>query len=157
MSKIIIRHSDGLQVVNSHVHVQACLDVVPRHPLLLELLCSPAHRKRQGLVLLRNPASLDTRLLLLISLLFLVLAEHSCDRLDRLFQLDLSIVSGRQLVPCKLRLSPIPRVDFFLRPKLGLELGDVVRILFLRWVLWEGRLKVRSIHQDLPFVFDLLV
>lgn len=43
MSKIVIRHSDRLQVVDSYVHVQTCLDVVLGQPLLLEIFCSPSH------------------------------------------------------------------------------------------------------------------
>ena len=88
MSEVIVRHSHWMQIVHSDVHVQTCLDIVLRLPLLLKLLRSSAHRVGQGLVLLRHPTSLHCCLLLLVTLLLLVFTEQSCDRFDSLLRVD---------------------------------------------------------------------
>ena len=122
MSEVIVRHSHWMQIVHSDVHVQTCLDIVLRLPLLLKLLRSSAHRVGQGLVLLRHPTSLHCCLLLLVTLLLLVFTEQSCDRFDSLLRVDLAMVSGRLLALAELRLCSVSDSVVLLQRKLALIL-----------------------------------
>ena len=94
VSEVVIRHTHRMQVMHTDVHVQTCLDIVLHLPHLLELLSCPTHRIGQSLVFLRNPTSLHSCLLLLISLLLLVLAEQSGDGFDCLLGVDLAMVAS---------------------------------------------------------------
>ena len=122
MSEVIVRHSHWMQIVHSDVHVQTCLDIVLRLPLLLKLLRSSPHRVGQSLVLLRHPTSLHCCLLLLVTLLLLVFTEQSCDRFDSLLRVDLAMVSGRLLALAELRLCSVSDSVVLLQRKLALIL-----------------------------------
>ena len=83
MSEVIIGHSHGMQVVKTRVHVDAGLDVVLRHSLLLEVYSRLTMRGvRNGLVFLRKPTPLSGCLLLHIPLQLDILADTCCYGLD---------------------------------------------------------------------------
>jgi hypothetical protein len=111
-----------MKVMHPNVHVQTRLDVVLRLPQLLELLGSPTHRVRQGVVLLGQPASLDCRLLLLVAIFLLVFAEHSGDWFDGLFGVDLAVVASWLLGLFELRVSAVPDRVILLDGELGVVL-----------------------------------
>ena len=105
MSEVIIWHFHGMQVVKTRVHVDAGLDVVLRHSLLLEVYSRLTMRGvRNGLVFLGKPAPLSGCLLLHIPLQLDILADACCYGLDSLLKGGLPIIASKLLVFVELRL-----------------------------------------------------
>lgn len=122
MSEVVIRHTDWLQSVYARVHVETGLDIILWYALLFKLSSSPTHRVRQGFILLGHPATLNASFLFLVALFLSVLTKHSCNGLDSLLKLYLSVVASRDLLFDELRLSPVPGVMIVLLGVLFFEL-----------------------------------
>jgi hypothetical protein len=95
MSEIVVRNFLLVEVVDSDVDVEIGLDVVTHLAGLLEILSSTAHAVGKGFVARGHPTALHSRLLLLVALLLLVLAEESGDGLHGLLGQDLPETASR--------------------------------------------------------------
>lgn len=89
VAEVVIRDLARMKVMDSCVDVEVGLKVVADLWGILELFSSAAHAVCQGSVAGWHPTTLDSRLFLLVSLLLLVFAEESSDRLDCLLGVNL--------------------------------------------------------------------
>lgn len=76
MSEVIVWNVFGMDVLDTNVHVSACLDIICRNIRLFEIVNSPSHGIRNCLITRWNPRSLNLGNLFRITCLLFQLACH---------------------------------------------------------------------------------
>ncbi len=126
MFEISIWNTYRMKVLYSYVHVKTSLDIILWYSLFFEILSCSAKRVRQCFILLRDPTSLNSSFLFLVTFFFLIFAKQSCNRLNCLLWINLTVVACGLLRSAELRLGSIPQRSVFLSWEFALILCDII-------------------------------
>ena len=75
--EVVIADILGMDIVDTDVHVQTCLDIILWHAHRFKILCSFAQRLPEARVITgRHPTPLNISSFLLITNLFFIFADH---------------------------------------------------------------------------------
>ncbi len=163
MSEVAVRTKLWMDIMQPHIDVQICLDIVDWLAPFSELLCSFAHAVRQSFVSRRNPTSLNLCFLFLISELSFVLPHH---RRNRLYWLLWNLIEVSCLFSCLIKLWNCPAPDIkVIRPIRSIINSLIMWFFCVVGMLRQRRFEIRSIHENIsfldkfmevPFIYDFV-
>jgi len=138
LTEVIVSHILWMNIVDSFVNIQTCLDVVFEDSCLLQLTDCFLCTENQWLVSRRHPTPLNVCPLLFISSIMFVLSDHCCWYLYCFFRILIEL-TGKILVVFVLKSVIRIQILQFIR-------RIVVEMFFILMIVWNFLSKILIIN-----------